>query len=126
MMLPCAGACSVGQLSHQAAVELTAAGFGRMYSLAAIAAGLPSAAADAGKVRMIVAIDGCDTGCSRRILEQRGIGCNHQLIITDLGIDREDGLQIDGEQLQLVKDAIQACCAEVQPIVRLGGCMCGI
>ncbi len=126
MLLPCSGACSVGQLSHQAAVELTTAGFGRMYGFAAIAAGLAAAIADAGKVRMIVAIDGCATACSRQILEKTGIGCSNHLIITDLGIDWEDSLRIKNEDLQLVKDAIQACCAEVKPIIRLGGCMCGI
>jgi len=126
MLLPCSGACSVGQLSHQAVVELTGAGFGRMYSLAAIAAGLAAAVADAGKVRMVVAVDGCESGCSRRILEGTGVGCRHHLVITTLGIDREDSLQIDNDNLQLVKDAIQACCAEARPIVRLGGCMCGI
>jgi uncharacterized metal-binding protein len=126
MLLPCSGACSVGQLSHQAAIELTAEGFGRMYSLAAIAAGLPAAVAAAGQVRKVVAVDGCDTGCSRRILERTGIGCNTFLVITALGIELEDSLRIDQDNLQLVKDAVQACCAEVQPIIRLGGCMCGI
>jgi uncharacterized metal-binding protein len=126
MPLPCSGACSVGQLSHQAVIELTGAGFGRMYSLAAIAAGLAAAIADAGKARMVVAVDGCEKGCSRRILERTGIGCRHHLIITTLGIDREDSLRIDNDNLQLVKDAIQACCAEARPIIRLGGCMCGI
>lgn len=126
MLLPCSGACSVGQLSHQAAVELTAAGFGRMSSLAAIAAGPLPTIADTGKTCMVVVIDGCETECCRQFLEKIGIGCTSHLVITTLGIDRKDSLRIDGDDLQLVKDAIEACCAEARPIIRLGGCMCGI
>lgn len=126
LLLPCSGACSVGQLSHQGAVELTAAGFGRMYGPAAIAAGLAAALADAGRARKVVAIDGCESACSRRILDNNGIGCTHHLIITTLGIDRNDSLEITAEDLDLVKDAIEACCVEARPIIRLGGCMCGI
>lgn len=126
ILLPCSGPCNVGQLSHLAAVALTGRGFGRVHGLAGIAAGVEPFIAAARAARLRVAIDGCPTACSRRILENLGIGCDNHLLITDLGIDRDDSLQPDRDNLELVIDAIQACCAEVKPIVRLGGCMCGI
>jgi len=125
MPLPCSGACSVGQLSHQAVIELTGAGFGRMYSLAAIAAGLAAAIADAGKARMVVAVDGCERGAA--VGSSRGPGSAAGTIWSSPpSASSEDSLRIDNDNLQLVKDAIQACCAEARPIIRLGGCMCGI
>ncbi|KAB2888291.1 MAG: zinc-binding protein [Desulfobulbaceae bacterium] len=126
ILLPCSGPCNVGQLSHLAAVGLTGRGFGRMHSLAGIAAGVQPFLAAARAARQRVAIDGCLTACSRRLLENIGIVCDSHLVITDLGIDRDDNLQADRDNLELVIDAIQACCAEAKPIVRLGGCMCGI
>lgn len=125
MILPCSGASNVGQLSHAAAVALTRDGFGKMFCLAGIAAGLEPFLSAVHAARTFVAVDGCQTACTRRTLEKAGIACTNHLVITDLGIAKNDE-QFDSEGLQLVKDAIQACCAEVKPIVRLGGCMCGI
>lgn len=126
ILLPCSGPCNVGQLAHLAAVVLTGRGFGRISSLAGIAAGMEPFIGAARAARQCVAVDGCSTACGRRILENSGIECGNHLVITDLGIDRDDNLQPDREHLELVIDAIQACCAEAKPIVRLGGCQCGI
>jgi uncharacterized metal-binding protein len=126
LLLPCAGPCNVGQLSLQAAVALTDRGFGRVFALAGIAAGIESFVSEARSSKVLVAIDGCSTACTRRIIEQNGIACRNHLVITDLGIDRDATLHPGQEQLELVVDAVQACCAEARPIVRLGGCMCGI
>lgn len=126
LLVSCAGPCSVGQLGHQAALALTGRGFGRIYGLAGIAAGIQPFVDGARSARILVAIDGCPTACCRRIIEKHGIACRNHLVITDLGIDREETLSPPADQLELVVDAVQACCAEARPIIRLGGCMCGI
>lgn len=128
MILPCSGASGVGQLSHRAAIELSHEGFGRMFCLAGIGAGVEPYLTAAQRAERMIVVDGCRTACGRRILEKAGVNCRNHLIITDLGIIEGDALQPapDIEALQLVKDAIQACCAEVKPIIRLGGCTCGI
>jgi uncharacterized metal-binding protein len=128
MILPCSGASGVGQLSHRAAVELGREGFGRMFCLAGIGAGIEPFLTAAQQAEKLIVVDGCRTTCGRKILEKAGIDCRNHLIITDLGIAEDDAQQPapDLEALQLVKDAIQACCAEVKPIIRLGGCTCGI
>jgi len=59
MILACSGASNVGQLSNQAAVELTREGFGKMYCLAGIGAHLSGFVQSAKDVPALVAIDGC-------------------------------------------------------------------
>ena len=126
IMLPCSGASNVGQLGNNAAAELQREGYGKLHCLAGIGAGMESFITEAQKARILIAIDGCETGCARHLLEKNGMACRQHLIITDLGVEKNTDLTPDPENLQLVKDAIQACCAEAKPIVRLGGCMCGI
>ncbi len=128
MILPCSGASSVGQLSHMAAAALSREGAGRMFCLAGIGAGLESFLTAAQQAERMIVVDGCRTACGLRVLNKAGIDCRNHLVITDLGIAREDSLQAtpDPESLQLVKDAILACSAEVKPIIRLSGCTCGI
>jgi uncharacterized metal-binding protein len=126
IMLPCSGASNVGQLSNNAAVELHREGYGKLYCLAGVAAGIEIFISETQKARILIAVDGCETGCTRFLLEKNGMVCTQHLIVTDLGIMKTADLTQDPLNLQLVKDAIQACCAEAKPIVRLGGCMCGI
>lgn len=126
-ILPCAGAGNLGQLSHVAAVELTREGFGKQYCLAGIGAGQEIFITELKKAANLIAVDGCRLSCARLTLERAGIDCKNHLVVADLGIGADAaGAGPDPEALQLVKDAIQACCAEAKPIVRLGGCMCGI
>ena len=65
ILLPCSGPCNVGQLANLAAVALTSQGFGRVYSLAGIAAGVEPFIDAARAARLRVAVDGCGTACSR-------------------------------------------------------------
>ena len=126
VILPCSGAGNVGQLTNEAGVALNREGFGKLYCLAGIGSGLAEFIAEARKARILIAVDGCQLGCARLLLEKSDMPCTHHLVVTDLGIEKTIDLSPDPELLQLVKDAIQACCAEAKPIVRLGGCMCGI
>lgn len=125
-ILPCAGASNVGQLASNAGVALHQEGFGRLYCLAGIGAGLEAFTTEARKARIIIVIDGCQQCCAKLLLAKNGMACSHHLVVTDLGIVKKADLTPDPESLQLVKDAIQACCSEAKPIVRLGGCLCGI
>ena len=125
-ILPCSGAGNVGQLSHMAALELSREGFGKMFCLGGIAAGHETFISEARKARILIAVDGCQAHCARLTLEKAAIDCTLHLLLTDLGIIKTADSTPDPETLQLVKDAVQACCAGVKPIVRLGGCMCGI
>ena len=87
MILACSGASNVGQLSNQAAVELTREGFGRMFCLAGIGAHLSGFVQSAKDVPVMVAIDGCPVACARTILEHAEVPIGAYVAITDLGIE---------------------------------------
>lgn len=70
MILACSGGSNVGKLASQAEVELTQEGFGKMFCLAGIGGQLSGFMQSAKDVSKMVAIDGCQVGCARAILEQ--------------------------------------------------------
>jgi uncharacterized metal-binding protein len=69
MILACSGESNVGQLSNQAAVELTREDFGKMFCLAGVGGHLSGFVQSAKDVPQMVAIDGCSLGCAKAILE---------------------------------------------------------
>ena len=69
MILACSGGSNVGQLSNQAAVELTQEGFGKMFCLAGIGGQLSGFVQSAKDVPEMVVIDGCSVGCAKACLE---------------------------------------------------------
>ncbi|RLB67747.1 MAG: hypothetical protein DRH04_07610 [Deltaproteobacteria bacterium] len=59
MFLACSGGSNAGQLSNQAAVELTQEGFGKIFCLAGIGSKLSGFVQSAKDVPVMMAIDGC-------------------------------------------------------------------
>ena len=70
MILTCSGGSNVGQLSNQAAVELTQDGFGKMFCLAGIGGQISGFVQSSRDVLQMVTIDGCDIGCAKAILRK--------------------------------------------------------
>ncbi|MGA7145457.1 MAG: putative zinc-binding protein [Desulfobacterales bacterium] len=110
MILACSGGSNVGQLSNQAAVELTQEGFGRMFCLAGIGGHLGGFVRSAKDVPAMVAIDGCEVGCAKAILEHAEIPTKNYLILTDLGIEKNKDFNLKEEDIQKVKAAIKSVC----------------
>jgi len=89
MILACSGGSNVGQLSNQAVIELTQGGFGKMFCLAAgIGGHLGGFVQSAKDVSAMVAIDGCELGCTKAILEHAEIPTKNYLVLTELGIKK--------------------------------------
>jgi len=107
MILACSGASNVGQLSNQAAVELTREGFGQMFCLAAIGAHLSKFVNYAQKVPSMVAIDGCSVGCIRAILEHAGVPLRNYVVLTDLGIEKNMN-STEKVDIEKVKQAVRS------------------
>jgi uncharacterized metal-binding protein len=130
MLLSCSGGSNVGQLSNQAAVELTQEGFGKMYCLAGIGGQLKGFVQSAKDVPVIAAIDGCAVGCARAILKNAGVTNYNYIVLTDLGIEKNKNFSLNPDDVRRVKDAIQAACNGQQPAAVIntapakGGC-CG-
>lgn len=107
MILACSGGSNVGQLTNQAAVELTREGFGTMFCLAGLGGGLKGLVQAAREAGRITVLDGCALGCAKAILENAGLPLQDYLVVTDLGIDKVKDLQlaIHPEDVERVKQA---------------------
>ncbi len=123
ILLPCAGASNIGRLSLAASLEFASEQGGTVWSIARVSCGEEPTTFSARAA--IVAVDGCATGCGARILLAKGIDPKAHLLISDLGIAKEERADTDADELQLVKDGIEACCSDADNIFpRLAGA-CG-
>lgn len=107
MILACSGGSNVGQLSNQAAIELTREGFGKMFCLAGIGGNLSGFVQSARDVKRLVVMDGCSVGCAKAILANAGIKASQYLVLTDLGIEKNKNFDLDDSQIYLVKTAVK-------------------
>lgn len=123
ILLPCAGASNVGRLTLAASHEFAKEKNGTVWSVARVACGEEPGADVAGAA--IVAVDGCATGCAARILLGKGITPKAHLLVSDLGIGKDETVDTDPDELQLVKDGIEASCSVADYIFpRLAGACC--
>ncbi|MBF0375979.1 MAG: putative zinc-binding protein [Desulfamplus sp.] len=107
MILSCSGGSNVGQLSNQAAVELTKEGFGKMFCLAGVGAHLSGFVKSAKDVPTLIAIDGCSVGCTKAILDHSQIPVKNHVVITDLGIEKNKDLNLKELEINEVKKAVK-------------------
>ena len=108
MILACSGGSNVGQLTNQAAVELTQEGFGKMFCLAGIGGQLSGFVQSAKDVPQMMAIDGCSVGCAKAILEQAKVPLKNYAVVTELGIEKNKDFNLQEEDIRKVKDAVKA------------------
>jgi uncharacterized metal-binding protein len=107
ILLTCSGASNVGQMSHQAVVELTQEGFGKFFCLAGIGAHLSKFIQGAKDNPEVVVIDGCPVGCAKRIVEHTEISVSKYLVVTKLGIEKNHILKIKEGEIERVKLAVK-------------------
>jgi len=108
MILACSGGSNVGQLSNQAAVELTREGVGKMFCLAGIGGQLSGFVQSARDVPNMVVIDGCSLGCAKASLEQARVEMKSYVVLTDLGIEKNKDLNLNPKEVVTVKQAVKA------------------
>ena len=107
MILACSGGSNVGQLTNQAAVELTQEGFGKLFCLAGIGGQLSGFVQSAKDVPQMVAIDGCSVGCAKAILDQAKVPLKKYIMVTELGIEKNKDFTLQEEDIRKVKDAVK-------------------
>jgi len=128
MILACSGGSNVGQLTNQAAVELTKEGFGKMFCLAGIGGQLSGFVQSAKEMQVLVVIDGCPVGCGQAILENALVPMERYLVITDEGIEKNKNFDLKRADIDRVKAAVKRVVNEKAPKVSglaAGGCSCG-
>ena len=83
-VLACSGACDLGLITDSVARRLRDRKIRKMSCLAMAGAGI-GIDMEAFKTANILVIDGCPTGCGKKILDREGFTNYHHLRITDLG-----------------------------------------
>ncbi len=116
MILACSGGSNVGQLSNQAAIELTQEGLGKMFCLAGIGGNLSGFVQSAKDIDQMVAIDGCKVGCAKAILEQAGVPLQEYVVVTDSGIEKDKNFSLKAEEIAKVKSAVLDACGTGAPV----------
>lgn len=107
ILLTCSGASNVGQMSHQAVVELAQEGFGKFFCLAGIGAHLNKFVDAAKNNPEVVVIDGCPVGCAKRILEHAEVSISKYLVVTKLGFEKNHTLKTQENEIKKVKLAVK-------------------
>lgn len=107
MILACSGASNVGQLSNQAAIELTQEGFGKMFCLAGVGAHLNGFVQSTKDVPTMVAIDGCPQACAKKILEHAEVPMKSYVVLTELGIEKNKDFSLKRDEIDKVKTAVK-------------------
>lgn len=88
LVFTCAGAAHSGQVANRAGVQLAQEGAGSLFCVAAVAAEVEDKLDRTRRAGRIVAIDGCDDHCCRKVLEGGGLTVGVHTVVTDLGIEK--------------------------------------
>lgn len=110
MLLACSGGSNVGQLANQAAIELTQEGFGKMFCLAGIGGDLSGFVQSAKDAPHMIAIDGCDVGCAKAILERAEVPLKDYIVLTTLGIEKNKDFNLKESEIDKAKEEIKRTC----------------
>ena len=110
MILACSGGSNVGQLSNQAAIELTQEGFGKMFCLAGIGGHFGGFVQSAKDVPAMVVIDGCEVGCAKAILDHAEIPTKNYIVLTGLGIEKNKDFNLKAKDIKIVKASVKSVC----------------
>lgn len=114
MILACSGGSNVGQLSNQAAVELTQEGFGKIFCLAGVGGHLGGFVQSAKDVPQMVVIDGCEIGCAKAILKHAEVPIKDYLVLTGLGIEKNKDFNLKRVEIDKVKEVVKKTCDQEQ------------
>jgi uncharacterized metal-binding protein len=91
----CSGASNVGALSYLAAIRLAQEGFGNFSCIAGIGGNIPPMIRSAKEAEGRIVIDGCPTGCARRIMDSNLIPIDRYVIVTELGMKKTHDFDVD-------------------------------
>ncbi|MFC1788866.1 putative zinc-binding protein [Thermodesulfobacteriota bacterium] len=61
-------------------------------------------------VPAMVAVDGCEVGCAKAILDHAKIPTKNYLVLTELGIEKNKDFNLKAGDIQKVKAAVQSAC----------------
>ena len=104
MVLACAGASNVGQMTNEAAKRLDEAGAARYFCLAGVGGHVSAMVESVKGADKVIVLDGCDVACAKKTMGEAGIEGYEYLVVTDLGIEKVHEFKMPAEQVELVRD----------------------
>jgi uncharacterized metal-binding protein len=107
MIVWCAGASNVGQMTHQVAVELASEGRGRLFCLAGIASHRSGFVRSAKDAADMLVLDGCPVACAAKILEHVEAPVMNHFVITEMGVEKAFDRDLKQEDIERVKTSIR-------------------
>jgi uncharacterized metal-binding protein len=108
MIVWCAGAANVGQMTNRIAVELSDEGYGRLFCLAGIAAHRGGFVRSVKDAEDMVVLDGCPIACARKIIEHVEAAVKNHFIVTELGVEKKMSSDLDREMMNRIKEKIKS------------------
>jgi len=120
LIFPCSGGSDVGELSDRVARKMAKCGQAKMFCLAGIGAHIPGMIESAKAANKIIAIDGCQVLCSKKILEHAGftpISFN----LKDLGFEKGK-TKVDDGTIEKAANKISGGKGEENISRNSGGC----
>ena len=111
----CPGGSNVSLMAYKAVSVLTKDGNGKFIRL------IGEKAPEKDKQKLAEAnefasewilIEGCDKSCGKKILDDSGISVQEHLLLTSLGIERENRIDYSPEEFEKVISAIKALLAD--------------
>lgn len=106
LVFPCPGGSNVGQITNEAAKELTARGLGKMYFLAGIGGQISGIIETTRAVKKIVAIDGRSVECAKKTLAHAGFISDVHRICIELGIKKNHSLSVLPDDVEKIINQI--------------------
>ena len=88
LIFACSGAADVGELTDRVARELKNQGVGKMYCLAGVGGNVEQYLTTTKEADAILAIDGCQVACAKKVLDNAGITKYDYIQITGLGYEK--------------------------------------
>nr|WP_319538152.1 putative zinc-binding protein [uncultured Methanospirillum sp.] len=90
IIFPCGGQANTGQISNQVAIQLEEEGYGK-FSCTTLLISSEDLVKKAASMDAVIAIDGCDKACARKIAEKVGVPVYQHLLIPNLGVEKKTG-----------------------------------
>jgi uncharacterized metal-binding protein len=81
-----------------------------MFCLAGIGGDLSGFIQSAKDAPRMIAIDGCDVGCAKAILERAEVPLKDYIVLTTLGIEKNKDFDLKHLDVQKVKNEIRRSC----------------
>lgn len=106
IVMACSGASDVGLLSDKVARGLQISGKRKMNCMAIVGAGIENSIAKF-KTKDLLVIDGCPTGCGKRMMEEHGFSNYQHMIITGHGFKKGESPANDENVKSLLKVALE-------------------